>query len=81
VTCDSYCLPPVNDLNSVCKKDQIDHKLQKVEPFWTLRRNDDQTKQNSQKLEPKEYLSLFFTFIMNKNQFSVYKKNKKHLLS
>ena len=58
MTCGSYYSPSVNDLNGVCKKDQIDHKLQKLGPCWTFRKNEDQTKQNSRKLGPTRYLSL-----------------------
>ena len=29
----SYYSPSVNDLNSICKKDQIDHKLQNLGSF------------------------------------------------
>ena len=58
MTCGSYCSPSVNDLNGVCKKDQSDQKLQNLGPCWTFRKNEDQTKQNSQKLGPTRYLSL-----------------------
>jgi len=36
VTPDKYFSPSVNDLNSACKNDYIDHKLQKLGPFWTF---------------------------------------------
>ena len=58
VTRDNHCSPFVNDLNGVCKKDEIDHQLQKWGPFRTFRKNEDQTKQSSRKLGPKRYLSL-----------------------
>ena len=58
MTHDNYYSPSVNDLNGVCKKDQIDHKLQKLGPFWTFQKNENQTKQSSRKLGPKRYLSL-----------------------
>ena len=55
MTCGSYCSLSVNNLNDVCKKDQIDHNLQKLWPFW---KNKDQTEQSLQKLGPIMYLSL-----------------------
>jgi len=59
VTCGSYCSPSVNDLNDFYKRDQINHNLEKLGPFWTFQKNEDETKQSLRKLGPKMYLSQF----------------------
>jgi len=62
VTRSSYCSPPINNLNGVCKKDQIDHKLQKLEPFWTFWKNEEQTKQSHKYWKKKKVFKLNYFF-------------------
>jgi len=42
----SYCSPLVNDLNDVCKKDQIDHNLQKLCHFEKMRTKENKVYEN-----------------------------------
>jgi len=58
VTRDGYCSPSVNDLDDVCKKNQIDHNLKKLWQFLTFQKNEDQTKQSLRKLGAIKYLNL-----------------------